>query len=103
MKRLILSILIASSFASADGYETIKEKSYGDRWAFTVSEVKIGCEMGLPVVFIRGDNSAYGLTGFSAKAVGRGIDSIWGDNPMLKGLKIDISPFINLALSHCSK
>ena len=102
MKKLILSILFISSFTLADGYETIKESSYGKKWAFTVNEVKIGCERSLPVVFIKGDINAYGLTGFSATSIGRGIDDIWKDNPEFEGLKIDISPFIELALSHCS-
>lgn len=102
MKKTIIGLVISLSFLTADGFETIKESDYGNKWAFTVSEIKIGCEMNLPVVFISGDDNAYGLTGFSANAVGRGIDSIWGDNPSIKGLKIDLSPFINLALSHCS-
>ena len=100
MKKLLLMTMTVS-LLFADGFETIKKEDYPDKWAFTVNELKIGCEMNLSVVFIKGDYMAYGLTGNSAKAVGRSIDDIWADDKIVKGLKKDLSPFIKIASSHC--
>ena len=100
MKRILL-IVITASFLYAEGFETIKKKDYPNKWAFTVNELTIGCEMDLPVVFIKGDYMAYGLTGNAAKAVGRNINEIWAEDTKIKGLKKDLSPFIDIALSHC--
>ena len=95
-------MILLSGVSMADGYKDIYAKDYGKNWAFTIDSVNIGCEMNLPVVFVKGDDFAYGLTGASAKAVDRSIDGIWRDNPDIKGTKINLSPFIDLALSYCS-
>jgi len=101
MKKLLL-IFFSISLLFADGFETIKKKDYPKKWAFTVDELKIGCEMNLPVVFVDGDYMAYGLTGSAAKAVGRNINDIWAEDSKIKGLKKDLSPFIEMALKHCN-
>jgi len=102
MKKILITLGLGFTLLFADGFETVTEEEYGKDWAFTVGELKIGCEMNLVVAFVKGDAFAYGLTGHSAQAVGRGIDSIWGDNPLMKGLKINLSPFIDRASKHCN-
>ena len=99
--KLFLMFGFMYTFLLADGFETITKKEYSNQWAFSVDKVKIGCEMNLPVIFVENDYMAFGLTGSSAKAVGRGIDEIWIDNKQVKGLKMDLSLFIKIAQSHC--
>lgn len=101
MKKLLFLSMIATSLIHADGSELIKKEQYGDQWAFTVDQVTIGCEMSLPFVAVEGDHFVYGITGYAAQQIGRSIDGIWRDDPKIKGLKVQLQPFIDKALEHC--
>jgi len=100
MKYLLVSFLLLVSL-NAGSFKLIEKKAFKEKWAFKENKVRIGCENKLPVV--EANNKTYGLTGFAAKIIGQDITPIWAENKNIKGLKINIQPFIDIALSMCNK
>lgn len=101
IKILVISILL-NIFIFADGDTIIKKSDYGDKWAFTVDKLHIGCESNLLFVVVKLGDLPYGLTGQSANAFGgRNINPIWRNDSKNNGLKVNISPFIKKAQSFC--
>jgi len=100
MKYLLIFFVLINSL-NAGSFKLIEKKEFKDKWAFTVDKVRIGCQNQLPIV--EANNKTYGLTGFAAKMVGQDITPIWAENKYIKGLKANIQPFIDIALSMCKK
>lgn len=76
----------------------ITKNEFGDKWAFTVESGYV-YSINNCAIFKVGDIS-YGLNGIAIKAGYRDINEIWKDDPNFSGLKIDIGPFIDLALDN---
>ena len=98
--RFFAVFFMAAGMLYGGHFKLIEKKDYKSTWAFTVDKVRIGCQKQLPVV--EANYQTYGLTGFSASMVGQDISPIWADDPLIKGLKKNISPFIDMALKMCN-
>ncbi len=109
--RIILSTLLSASLVSSahadDRTDVIYQKNYGDKWAFTIDRAIIACDRQAAFLIDPATHITYPLNGIAktrAEASGKtagNIDDIWKDRPYFKGVKIDISPFIDKALELC--
>jgi hypothetical protein len=102
MDKLVISLISTTLLLSSCGQSglEVKREDYGKDWPFSVEKGVVDCVDGSAAIFKVG-NKSYSLNG---TAEGRGyapIDPIWLDNPELSGLKINISPMIDLALKQC--
>lgn len=78
-----------------------------EEWPLTVPDGMITCEVDFgapyPVSFTDGDGNVYALNGTALDRTDLpAIDPIWADQPDVDGLKKDISPLIDAALSLCN-
>ncbi|MGR3709818.1 MAG: DUF2511 domain-containing protein, partial [Alterinioella nitratireducens] len=60
----------------------------------------VECRNGMEVVFVSGGET-YALNGTAQSRGHQRIDPIWLDNPELPGLKISVSPMIDMGLDLC--
>ena len=84
----------------------VSEKDFGQEWPLTVPNGYVECKRGYMALF-RFRNTTYALNGSArsyAKRYGEyeEIDSIWKDNPEIKGTKMDIGVLINEANKLCN-
>ncbi|WP_449649278.1 DUF2511 domain-containing protein [Rahnella aceris] len=108
---IILTTLLSATFAASvqaeDQNDVIYQKNYGEKWAFTIDRAIITCDNQAAFLIDPATHITYPLNGLaktrseaSGKTAGN-IDDIWKDRPYFKGVKIDISPFIDKALELC--
>lgn len=109
---VVIFVLMSQSSSQGDsmnqpataipGY--VNREVYGDDWAFTVEEGVIECRAGDRVVLVH-EGNVYAMNGLALGAAeSEGwlpIQTIWRDNPVGPGPKIDLTPFINLGLELC--
>jgi predicted Zn finger-like uncharacterized protein len=74
----------------------ITQQEYGENWAFTVDSGYIYSKR-MAAIFKTG-GVEYQLNGIASARGYKPINSIWKDNPEIPGTKINIGPFIQLAL-----
>lgn len=78
----------------------VSRAHFGNNWPLTVPDGFVECKNGYIALFHRG-GMTWALNG-SAKTFGYPeIDPIWKDNPAIPGLKIAITPLLDLALKQC--
>jgi len=86
------------STAEIEGY--VSQKDFEDKWPLTVSSGHVECKRGSLAVFHHGSET-YGLNGSAISHGYQRIDSIWKDNPNIKGTKISIGILIDEANKLC--
>jgi hypothetical protein len=96
----ITPLVIALAACEPEGLR-VSSSDYGDDWPFTFSSGYLDCERQAAVV--NSDGKTYGLNGV-AKASGRylPLEDVWRNNPNIPGLKVNIGPMIQRALTQCS-
>lgn len=78
----------------------VRREDFGEKWPLTVDAGIVRCNNGA-VTFASGGVS-YDVNGTAmTRNRGRKIDEIWAANPTVSGLKIDISPILDLGLKLC--
>lgn len=100
MKKCFVIIAIVSIFISCSSNpgKLVTKEEYGNDWAFTVDEGYV-YSVNESAIF-RTDGEEYALNGLAETRGYKSIDLIWRDNPDIEGLKVDIGPFIKLALDN---
>ncbi|MFS8104661.1 YebY family protein [Lentzea alba] len=78
----------------------VRREDFGEKWPLTVDAGIVRCQNGAVTFTANGFN--YDVNGTAmTKNRGKKIDEIWADNPKVPGLKINISPIIDLGLKLC--
>ncbi|MGW6932820.1 DUF2511 domain-containing protein [Lentzea sp. NPDC054927] len=78
----------------------IRREDFGEKWPLTVDAGVVRCQNGAVTFTSNGSN--YDVNGTAmTKNRGKKIDEIWADDPKNAGLKINISPIIELGLKLC--
>jgi hypothetical protein len=98
-------LFMPSALATRVKDQVIRQKDYGDRWAFTVPDGILYCldpGDGSPSVSFATDDETYALNGNAKDSGYPGIDPIWRNNPTTPSLKADLSPFIQQGLKLCT-
>lgn len=93
----------------ADDPGLVTRDDLGDEWPLTVDYAVLACEpitaggMALQVATLAApDGTVYALNGTAKDHTeAADIEPIWADNPDVEGLKVDISPLIDKALTLC--
>ena len=87
----------------------VTQEQYGDAWPFTVNQGRVQCIPtggGLRLALFQAKGKTYALNGTARSlAEEKGytdIFEIWRDDPDFEGLKVAITPILNLALAACS-
>jgi len=70
---------------------------YGDHWPLTVPGVRVELLPGCAAV-VHTATDTYALNGVALRHGYARIDPIWRDDPAIPGLKVNISPLLDLAL-----
>ena len=83
----------------------VTRAEFGERWPFTVESGYVDCEGVYEAVFRVGDKT-YAINGTARSWANRRgyldiTTSIWRDNPIGMGLKVNIGEMIDLALREC--
>ena len=71
---------------------------YGDAWPLTVPGVRVELLAGCAAV-VHTTTKTYALNGVAIRHGYPRIDPIWRDHPDIPGLKVNIGPLLDLALS----
>ena len=100
MKRLLILLPFVLILVSCSGNpgQLVTKEEYGGKWAFTVEKGYV-CSIDQAAIFKAG-GVEYQLNGAATMKGYKSIDPIWRNNPDLPGTKINIGPFINLALKN---
>jgi hypothetical protein len=106
-----LLLLTALESSLADGSSaTVKAADYGDAWPFKVSEGVVSCALfgnRLHIVTFTAGGKTYALNGTARNlAKERGyaeVDAIWREDPIGRGIKVNIGPIIDKGLSLCGE
>lgn len=78
----------------------ISKSTFNGTWPFTVESGVLECKNKYFAIFTSGGVS-YGLNGAATSHGYKPIDPIWAPNPDIPGLKANVGPIINQALSLC--
>ena len=100
MKRLLfifITILVLISCSGNPG-QLVTKNEFGENWAFSVEEGYV-YSIDQAAIFKAG-GIEYQLNGVAQMKGYKSIDPIWRNNPDYPGMKIDIGPFIKLALKN---
>lgn len=94
MKKLMVLLLGVLAFSSVQADVFIEDQiQYGDKWPFTVEQVTLGCDRGLPYVSTAGKR--YALTGAGMQR--------WPKVTPIHIVGKSIGPFTEIALKACKK
>lgn len=92
--------VVTTSHVSTRAPGEVRRDDFGEKWPLTVDAGIVRCNNGA-VTFAAGGVS-YDVNGTAmTRNRGRKIDEIWAANPTVSGLKIDISPILDLGLKLC--
>ena len=100
---IVMFIFFANLFSEDESEvnsKKITKTEYGNKWAFKQDEAILKCytdgDIKSPVVEL--DGIPYGLTGFADNKYGQSdinaMNKHWLDNPVYKGMKVDIGIFM---------
>jgi len=78
----------------------LNKDTYKGDWAFTQNNVTIGCH-DIYYIYVEYNNVKYALNGISQQKYKPLDDSLWLPDPNIKGIKVNIGPFMELASSLC--
>ena len=98
---IILAVMVVMFCSDNDvgkNGKLVTKEEYGTSWAFKVSEGYV-YSIGRAAIFKTG-GVEYQLNGAARSKGYKPINPIWRDNPNIPGTKINISPFIKLALAN---
>ncbi len=118
MKKLLVTLIGSSFILSACGnidnsvLETktepkekyIYQKDFGDKWPLSIPSCYLSCYDFKITCSYQGE--AYAVNGIARQSknpVYKPIDSVWLDNPNIKGAKIDISPVMEAGQKLCEE
>jgi len=100
MKRLLILLLLVLFVISCSGNsgQLVTKDEFGKKWAFTVEKGYV-YSIDQAAIFKTG-GVEYQLNGVAKMKGYKSIDPIWRNNPDIPGTKINIGPFIDLALKN---
>lgn len=100
MKRSLILLSLVTLLISCGGNpgKLVTKEEFGKNWAFTVDKGYV-YSIGQAAIF-RAEGVEYQLNGVAKMKGYKPIDSIWRNNPEIPGTKINIGPFIDLALKN---
>ena len=100
MKRLLILLPLVLILISCGGNpgQLVTKDEYGEKWAFTVEKGYV-YSIGQAAIF-KAEGVEYQLNGVAKMKGYKSIDPIWRTNPEIPGTKINIGPFIDLALKN---
>ncbi|CAI1018028.1 DUF2511 domain-containing protein [Serratia quinivorans] len=90
-----------------DHTDVVYQKDFGDEWAFTFDRGVLICDRLATYIENPKTNTLYPLNGIGIQRMqsnqisAEPLDSVWRDDPQPYGVKVDISPFSELAQKLC--